>query len=195
MPRFADHDQRRAEVIAAATTVVRDEGRSALTVRRVAKSVGCSTKVVTHYFANMSDLLHATWLASLRRGSKRFLQVLKADPGDLRGFMAAGLPLDDERRLDWSIWIAFWTEAHTAEQFGEDLRARAEDTYDRIVEILTKIDERGNLPKDLDIPVTARRLNALLTGISCQAMFNPQVWTAEKQLVALESELAAIGIR
>lgn len=195
MPRFADHDQRRAEVIAAATTVVRDEGRSALTVRRVAKSVGCSTKVVTHYFANMSDLLHATWLASLRRGSKRFLQVLKADPGDLRGFMAAGLPMDDERRLDWSIWIAFWTEAHTAEQFGEDLRARAEDTYDRIVEILTKIDERGNLPKDLDIPVTARRLNALLTGISCQAMFNPQFWTAEQQLAALDSELAAIGIR
>ena len=109
MPRFADHDQRRAEVVAAATTVVRDEGRSALTVRRVAKSVGCSTKVVTHYFANMSDLLHATWLASLRRGTKRFIAVLKADPSDLRGFMAAGLPLDDERRLDWSIWIAFWT--------------------------------------------------------------------------------------
>lgn len=195
MPRFADHDQRRAEVIAAATTVVRDEGRSALTVRRVAKSVGCSTKVVTHYFANMSDLLHATWLASLRRGSKRFLQVLKADPADLRGFMAAGLPMDDERRLDWSIWIAFWTEAHTAEQFGEDLRARAEDTYDRIVEILTKIAERGSLPKDLDIPLTARRLNALLTGISCQAMFNPQVWTAEQQLAALDGELAAIGIR
>ncbi len=195
MPRFADHDQRRAEVVAAATTVVRDEGRSALTVRRVAKSVGCSTKVVTHYFANMSDLLHATWLASLRRGAKRFLEVLKADPADLRGFMAAGLPLDDERRLDWSIWIAFWTEAHTSEQFGQDLRARATDTYDRIVEILNRLGERNDLPKDLPIEATARRLNALLTGISCQAMFNPQVWTPEHQLAALDGELAAIGIR
>lgn len=195
MPRFADHDQRRAEVVAAATTVVRDEGRSALTVRRVAKSVGCSTKVVTHYFANMSDLLHATWLASLRRGTKRFIAVLKADPSDLRGFMAAGLPLDDERRLDWSIWIAFWTEAHTSEQFGQDLRARSMDTYDRLVEILDQIGRRGGLPDGINVPETAKRLNALLTGISCQAMFNPAVWTPEEQLAAVDSEIAAIGIR
>lgn len=195
MPRFADHDQRRAEVIAAATAVVRDEGRSALTVRRVAQSVGCSTKVVTHYFASMSDLLHATWLTSLQRATKRFVQVLKADPSDLRGFMAAGLPLDDDRRLDWTIWIAFWTEAHTSEQFGQDLRARSTDTYDRLVEILTKISARGDLPDGLDISATARRLNALLTGISCQAMFNPQVWTSEQQLVALDGELASIGLR
>jgi hypothetical protein len=195
VPRFADHDQRRAEVITAATAVVRDEGRSALTVRRVAQSVGCSTKVVTHYFASMSDLLHATWLASLQRATKRFVDVLKADPADLRGFMSAGLPLDEERRLDWSIWIAFWTEAHTSEQFGQDLRTRSVGTYDRLVEILTTVAARGDLPQGLDIPTTALRLNALLTGIACQAMFNPQLWTPEQQLTVLDGELAAIGIR
>ena len=53
--RYVDHEQRRIVVVDAATALVIRDGRSALTVRSVAEEIGCSTKVVSHYFADTAE--------------------------------------------------------------------------------------------------------------------------------------------
>ena len=195
MPRYVDHQQRRREVIDVATELVIANGRAALTVRRVAEAAGHSTKVVSHYFTDMADLLHATYIAAAKRASERLDAVVAADPSDLQGFIEAVLPLDVPRRRDWSIWFAFWSEALTSDQLGADQRGRARNTTERIESIVRALIRSGRLPSSCDAATAARRLGALIPGIAGQALFDPTQWTPRRQREILAGELTMLGLR
>jgi len=60
MSQRIEAEERRREVVAAATALLVRNGRPALTVRNVAAAVGCSTKVVSHHFADMAELLQSS---------------------------------------------------------------------------------------------------------------------------------------
>jgi AcrR family transcriptional regulator len=195
VPRYVDHEQRRREVIEVATELVITQGRAALTVRSVAQAAGCSTTVVSHYFADMADLLHATYIAAAQRASERLAAVTSRDPTDLQGFIEAVLPLDVARRRDWSIWFAFWSEALTSEELGADQRERARNTTERIASILRTLIRSGDLPATCEPATAARRLGALIPGIAGQAMFDPARWTASRQREIVAGELALLGLR
>lgn len=195
MPRRVDHEQRRREVTAVAAHLVATRGRAALTVRNVAAASAWSTKVVSHYFEDMGELLHATYTTAAGHARARLDAVLAADPTDLQGFLEALLPLDAARRQDWSIWFAFWTEALTSERLGADQRERARVTTRRIADILDPLVAAGRLSAGCDVPSTADRLGALVPGIAGQAMFDPSRWTPARQRAAVAGELAAIGLR
>jgi AcrR family transcriptional regulator len=193
MPRYVDHDARRAEVIAVATDIVAGQGRAALTVRSVSAAAGCSTQIVSHYFSDMAELLHATYTAAAARASRRLDAVIAADPMDLQGVIEALLPMDATRRRDWSVWFAFWSEALHDDLLGADQRARARGSLARISTILHRLAADGRLPASCDIPAAAGRLSALIPGIAGQAMFDPTRWTAARQRTAVAGELALIG--
>lgn len=195
MPRYVDHDQRRREVTAAARSLVVERGRAALTVRNVADAVGCSTKVVSHYFTDMAELLHATYTAAAVRAGARLDAVAAADPGDVAGLLEALLPLDAERRADWAIWFAFWTEALTDERLRAVQRHRARTTTGRIADALRAAASSGRLPVASDVDADAHRLSALVQGIAAQATFDPRRWTPARQRATIGAELALIGHR
>ena len=95
-----------------------------MTVRNVADAVGCSTSVVSHYFTDMADLLHATYTAAAHRARARTEAVLDHDllDHDL---------LEPERQGDWAIWFAFRTEALTDERLRAAQRRHARTTTAR----------------------------------------------------------------
>ena len=195
MPRYIDHDQRRLDVVAVATDLVVERGRAALTIRNVAQAAGWSTKAVSHYFADMAELLHATYQAAAARAHDRIIAVTDADPTDLQGFVETLLPLDSTRRRDWSIWFAFWSEALTSERLGADQRERARTTTERIARILKLLRAAGRVDPACDLAGAARRIGALVPGIAGQAMFDPDRWTPARQRAAVAGELALLGIR
>jgi AcrR family transcriptional regulator len=194
VPISVNHDERRREVIEAATQLLLTDGRSALTVRRVAAEVGWSTKVVSYYFADMSDLLYATYDGAAARARARLAVVEAADPTDVQGMLEALLPLDVARRRDWTIWLSFWSEALTSEAFANDQRQRARTTQARLAKMLTRLSATGRLDLSVDIGLAARKLGALIPGIASQAMFDTTRWTAARQREVVTSELAALGI-
>ena len=67
MPRVVNHEVRRREVASIAAQVVVKEGRAGLTVRNVAQAAGCSTTVVSHYFADMAELFYETYAFAASR--------------------------------------------------------------------------------------------------------------------------------
>src|SRR6188508_1532323 len=94
VPRYVDHEERRDDLVEVATDLVARRGRAALTVRNLADALGTSTKVVSHYFDDMGDLLHATYTAAAERARDRLDAVVESDPTDVRGLIEALLPLD-----------------------------------------------------------------------------------------------------
>ena len=181
-------------MVVVATAVVVEHGRSALTVRNVARAAGYSTKVVSHYFADMADLLYETYAMAAMRASGRIQAVLQADPADVRGFVEALLPLDAERARDWSVWFAFWSEALPSDRLRAEQAERARVTNELLAVVLGRLAQRGDLSGEHDLQSAACRLGAMIQGLACQATFDPQSWPADRMRAVLDSELALLGI-
>ena len=193
MARIVDREQRRAAVVDAARDLVVRRGRGALTVRNVAEAVGFSTTVVSHYFTDMNELLQATYTAAARRSRRRVDAAEAEDPDDLLALVAAVLPLDAERREDWSVWLAFWSEALVDADFAQAQRDRVRATTDRYrarLEAFVAHGGRLSCPAD----EAARRLTAVVQGVATQAMFDPQDWPSERQFQVVRGELVLLGV-
>lgn len=192
MARVVDREQRRQAVVEAARLLVVARGRGALTVRNVAEAVGFSTTVVSHYFTDMAELLHATYTKAARRSRRRVDAVLEADPVDLVGAIEAVLPLDEERREDWKVWFSFWSEALADPVFAEAQRERSRGTIERYRRILDDLVAAGLGLRCRSLEA-AQRLTALVQGIAAQAMFDPEHWGPERQREMVRGELDLLG--
>jgi AcrR family transcriptional regulator len=194
MPKIVDHEERRREVTLAAARIVIESGRSALTARNVAQATGWSTTVVSHYFDDMADLFHETYSLAAQRSRRRIDAVLSRDPGDVIGLIEAVLPLDEERREDWKIWFAFWSEALSQPKYASEQSERARTTRERIRKCLSVRQQRGDIAANADIAAASDRLSVLIPGIASSAIFDPKTWTPTRQRTTLRNELLLIGL-
>lgn len=194
MPKYVDHAERRREVAEVAAGLVADEGRRALTVRRVADAAGQSTTVVSHYFDDMGELLYETYSLAVQRSRARIDAVLDADPSDIVGLAGALLPIDAERKADWRIWLAFWGEALGSPDLAGEQRRRARTSADRFHHCLELLAADGRVTVDVDLRATADRVAALILGIAAEAVFDPRKWPAAAQREAILAALTGAGV-
>ena len=188
MPRKVDHDERRQQVLDIACRLIEKEGVEAATVRRVAEEAGCSTTIVSHYFANKHQLLQLTYRRASEGARRRVLEVIDRSPGDVEACLEALLPMDESRSRDWHIWFSFWGMAIGDPAFAKEHRAYLRE----VVKILADTLQRrfGGRNRRLRYEREGQRLFALVAGIAVQAIFDDQTVPAKrlKELVATESK-------
>lgn len=112
MPKVVDSEERRDQFVSASLKVIAGEGFSAFTMRRVADVAGCTTGSLTHYFEDKDTLLVATLRSAHASASSRMANAVNAAASDferLRAVLLESLPLDDNRLLEWRVWLAFWS--------------------------------------------------------------------------------------
>ena len=110
MPKVVDSEQRRAELTRVTAGEIARVGLDGVTLREIARAGGWTTGIVSHYFVDKRDLLLATFRSraepleigstSRRRGASM-----------LDAIIDSALPLDEERALNWKVWLAFWGAA------------------------------------------------------------------------------------
>lgn len=188
MPRRVDHEQRREQVLDIARRLIEKEGVDAATVRRVAEEAGCSTTIVSHYFANKHQLLLLVYRRASECAKDRVRNVLDRSPGDIEACLEALLPMDEPRRRDWHIWFAFWGMA-----IGDPEFAHEHQTYLReATKILASVLQHrfGGRNRTQVYQREGRRLFALVSGTAMQAVFDAQTLPASrlKGLIATEAE-------
>jgi AcrR family transcriptional regulator len=189
MPVFVDHEERRQLVIAVASRLIATAGLEAVTIRDVAEAANCSTAIVSHYFRNKRELLILTYNSSLDVAQARCDHVLASGPDDLRGYLAELMPLDDERMIEWKIWLAFWARAVADPEIAEIQRGCVVHARSRILDVLGVLNTKGVLALGLDLEKEARQLLVLVMGLALQAMFDPADWPAQRQLELIDAEL------
>jgi AcrR family transcriptional regulator len=176
MPRVVQHEQRRQELLDATWTVVASEGIEAATIRRIAEQAGCTTGRITHYFANKDDVL----VAALRRvhiaAGKRMIQALPDNPGlqGLRAMLLEALPLDQQRIVEWQVWIAFWGNAATSPQLRREQHLRYEEWRALLFSVLQSAKRNGELPSRTNVTGLVEQLVALIDGLGLQGVLDPQ---------------------
>lgn len=172
MPKVVDHAQRRRELVAATWAVVAAEGIEAATVRRIAEEAGCTTGRITHYFADKEEVLVAALRQVHRAAGKRMLAAIGPRSGleALRAVLAEALPLDQERVLEWRVWLAFWGSAATS----TSLQAEQHQRYREWRGLLKRVLATAALPADIDLDRLVDQIVALVDGFGLQGVLDPQ---------------------
>ena len=174
MPLPNDHEDRRRALSLIAAERIAASGLDGVTIRGLAAVAGCSTTIVTHYFANKRELLQRIYNDAARRAQARVDAALSRDPADLQGCLEALLPLDSEGVRDWKVYLAFWQTASADADFAEVQRQRL--AYARA--LIRRVLEAGGAA---DVEAEARRLLTLVQGIAVQAVFDEKDWSPQIQ--------------
>ena len=189
MPKYVDHHARRLLVTEVAAEIVAARGVEALTVRAVAAATGFSTAVVSHYFLDKRDLLRSTFRAAANRSTSRFESAATADRRSVVSCLSALLPLDDDSRRDWRVFVAFWGTAASDIELAVEQRDRVRSARGRIEHVVAEL---MNAPGDPELRLVARSLLTLVQGIATQAVFDPADWTPRRQSEQLRLGVAAL---
>ncbi len=155
--------------------VIRRDGLARASVRAVARESGLSAGSLRHAFATQSELL----AFSMRLVADRIEARVRAlrPTGDVRRDAEAAihelLPLDDDRRAEAEVWLAFAGQALVDERLRA-LREEVDDLLHRFYRTLVDaLGDAGALRAGADRALEAERLGAVIDGLVVHALMRP----------------------
>ena len=197
-PRVVDPVARRQAVAEAVFRVVVRDGVEQASLRNVALEAGLAIGSIRHYFDSHDDMIIFAAEALIGSIDQRVMAHVRSleDRTDLRRpaerVLSEVLPLDDRRRDEAVLWLAFATAARTrpsllpyAERLHDGLRALCHRA-------LTVMAESGTVASGLDIALEAERLASLLNGLTVDGVLHPDRMTPELTVSLLRRHLDSL---
>jgi AcrR family transcriptional regulator len=191
VPKLVDHEERRADIVAAAGRLIARHGLEAATVRAIAAEAGCSTGVLDHYFTDKDDLLLQALSASHRRISSRFTRVARGRRGlaAVRALLADNLPTDASRRDETRLEVQFWARSLGDPALLEVQRREMAGFRRALGRHLDEAVADGEVAAGVAADDALDRLLAFLDGVSVRAVLEPARLPAARQLALLDQEV------
>jgi AcrR family transcriptional regulator len=198
VPRLADHDARRAEIVEALWRVLQQYGIHEVSVRSVAAEAGMSPTALRYYFPSQDTLIETAMAEMVTAASVDVLPRLESarDRAGVEAMLAAVLPIGPEGRRDQEIYLEFSSRSRTSpalaeisERTGAGFRRLAR----RAIEVLAA---SGELRPGLDPEPTAACLDAVIQGLIFQGCAHPSVTSAadmRRTLSAYLDQICQIG--
>lgn len=182
--------QRRDYIVQAATRVIAKDGLSALSVRAVASSAGCSRGLVEHYFRNKTALL----VASNDWANRVYLERVNAAVGTKTGLEALELrlrnliPYNETIHNEWKVRIAFWHQGITIPSVEEANNRSFYFVYNAILEDMRQAQANGEILTTLPLVVTSELLLMTVIGLCVCSMNDSKL----RQKAPLDRRMAMI---
>lgn len=194
MPKLVDHEQRRRELGHAVWRVIRRDGIDAASVRTVAAEADWSPGALRHYFSTQSELLAFAMQLVVDQVEERVAALDGVtDPREaVAQRLHELLPLDDERRAENEVWLAFAGRA----LIDRELLAQYEQVHQalrgactRAVQAVAAAPSAGG---DLEAALEAERLHALLDGLAVHAALRPALMPPERIVALVDGHLDSL---
>lgn len=190
-PRAGIHEAaRRAQVLQAARACIVALGYERVTIREVAKAASVSTGTIVHYFGDKDSVLEAALLEKVQDTGIAFRAALtgaRTAWEQLERLVEASIPVNDEVRDEWRLWLTFWGEATR----NERLRAVSQRQHRRWTRFLARIIREGVAAGEFTTvePVTtATQIAALIDGLAVQATLgNPSLTATQMRQLCLDA--------
>jgi len=182
MPRVADKQERRDQVVDAAFRVIARDGLAGTSMRAVAQEAGCTIGLINHWFTSRDDLIEATFDRAIAVELER-ATAIATDPSAFIEAAGEFLPVDERRRDEAKIWIAFYAMVLSGSDHVDRRTTRCKAVRKTMVQGLRSF---RPLPVCHDI---VDRIFALVDGIAINALLDPARWTRTRQLTVLREGL------
>lgn len=183
MPAAVDHDEKRDAIARIAADLIAARGLDAATIRQVAAAAGYSTTVVTHYFANKRAMLLAAYRHAAESTQGRFDALATECNADPLSRLESLLPIDEEGRRAWRIYLQYWPLADHDEELAIEQRWWSANGTELIRAALVQV-----CPEIDDADGKAAIALSVLLGIAIQATFDPAGWPASRQTAMWQAQ-------
>jgi len=169
----------------AAISVINRAGLEGARLRDVARAANVTTGAVTHYFDGKDAVLEGTLEEIVRRTLARMeTPVDPASAGDVAAFIGRVcryLPITQESREEWRVWLAFWGRAIADERLRGVHRRHYRNIVDRLVDPLLALTATGPTPSRERALKCADALVAAIDGVGTRATLEPDLWPPKRQ--------------
>jgi TetR/AcrR family transcriptional repressor of bet genes len=196
MPKVVDHEARRAELGEAVWRVALRRGLEEATLREIAAEAGWSTGALAHYFADKDELLRFAFRLVVQRAAARFARAL--EDGDRLEALAAALretlPLDEERRAEARVWLAFLSRSLTRPELTAERKAFYTAWRRSLADVIAAGQSDGTLRTELPPETEASGLIAVADGVALQALSDPAGLPPGRQTAVLDAALARLRL-
>ncbi|MDT0267277.1 TetR family transcriptional regulator C-terminal domain-containing protein [Streptomyces sp. DSM 44915] len=188
MPRRVDHRERRELLADALMRLAAARGLEGVSLRQVAAEAGVSTGMVQHYFRTKDEMMTFALAMVMDRVRERSgAELTSTAPRELvRGLLCQVLPLDETRRLENHVVLAFLAYAAVKPSIAAGLREAAAQTRTFLAEQL----RAAGPPAGVDPDRAAAGLLALVDGLGLQLLSSQ--YTEEAALAALDAQLTLL---
>ncbi|WP_297006117.1 TetR/AcrR family transcriptional regulator [uncultured Corynebacterium sp.] len=187
MPKSVDHDLRRHEIIGSVWRLIADEGIDAVTTRRIADVTGYSNGLLRYYFPGKDSVITEAYRYVVEATDIRAaLSTTERGLTGLRTLALEILPLDDVRRAEARVALAFWQRALTHADEA-DLFARSFSSWrDFFTARLSEAVADGEIAADTDTVAATDELQNLLMGAQITAAFGTPEGDTRRLVVLLD---------
>jgi AcrR family transcriptional regulator len=187
----SDHSAKRAELLAAATTVLARQGYAGTSLRRVAQRAGCTTGAVTYYFTSKKALLLA--LAEDRFDTYDAMLRDLSEGTDLREHLRQWLARATGDPEFWPVMSQLLAQA----RFEPDLAEVVERRYARFRTAYTAIiaagQRRGAVRDDIPAERLADQLTSVADGWMLMFPFEPERFTPDRAGALVDTAVALMA--
>lgn len=192
MPKVVDVDERRTALIDATSREISERGLANVTLRSIARVNGWSTGIVTHYFTDKRELLMATLTDRADRSRRHIERQVASGVSLLDAAIDAGLPIDEERTIDWRVYLAYMGAAVGEPELRGLLRERQRRYTDTIAQGIGDAIADRRLRAQLDPHHEAERLVVVVNGVAIQAVLDPERFPPAVQRRIVGDHLATL---
>lgn len=188
VPRKVDHRERRELLADALMQLAAARGLQEVSLRHVAAQAGVSTGMVQHYFRTKDEMMtFALGMVMDRIRERSQAELAPAPPRELvRGLLLQVLPLDETRRLENHVVLAFLAYAAVKPSIASGLREAAAQMRTFLA---SQLQAAG--PADgVDPERAAAGLLALVDGLGLQML--SRQYAEQDAIAALDAQLALL---
>jgi AcrR family transcriptional regulator len=187
-------EQRRAQIAAAAESIAREQGLSAVTLRAVAASVGVGPALVAHHAPSMDDVVAAAF-DTIVAAELRDLEHLRAGNPDSVVLVRELLRtlLDGTRSDVTLVWVQSWALGRRNESLAERVRTQM-DAWTAFLEGIIRHGVRAGTFRVDDPAAVAAQVLGMIDGLNAHALVSWRDAEARIRLMSTAVE-ALLGLR
>jgi AcrR family transcriptional regulator len=185
---------RRDTLLAAVMRIAADRGLDEVSFREVAAESGVSLGTVQYYFPNKDALVRAAFAQVVEQITARLLACERGPSAadSLRRILEQLIPLDELRRLESRVYLAFAARAAVV----PELRDIQHASWDRLRtfcrELIRSAQRDGTARADVDASIASAGLVAVVDGLLLHMLTDPSGLTSRRATAILRQQLAAI---
>ena len=181
MPKIVDHEERRRAIASAAVEAIASNGLSGVKLTDIGRMAGVTTGSIAHYFSDKDAVLAA---ALEEVCTRLFIQIGQPDNPPTVAEIASALPVNDEKRKEWKVWLAYWGRAPHAPALAQIHRQYYAEIETAVAEDMEDIHP--------DPHMAAAAIIAAVDGIGTRATREPDLWPEARQVALLDQLISPI---
>lgn len=196
MPKIVDHDERRKVIVEALWRVIARDGAHEVSVRHVAAEAGMPKSSIGHYVGTMPQLLTLA-VRELEQSNTDHILALglfDLDVDKVTEILYTLVPVSDRRRQMSGVWLVLAVHSTTDPDLAAVLHDLNNRMTDGLVDLVRGMSHQGLLHPQREPEREARRLHALIDGLSLQSMTDAALRDPVAIRQALRDEVLCLGL-